>query len=560
MSDTNATDPNGTNPNGTNPQQTESAESARDLPPAAVTPPTAAAEAAPTPAVPPIPAEEVPPPPAAVTPPVPGYAPTFEPMPPPLPPTGLPPITQYPTPSVAQSSTPAVTPPPIPFSSPSPAAASPQSTDSTGPNTQPPSDAGASFGLAAAPNVQWAPAAQKPSSGRGAHVASILLAAAMVGGIAGIGGSWAWNEWIGSQQSNTVAGPAAVTVNNDDKVNLHTAIATKVLPSVVTIAAADTAGSGTGSGVILSADGYVVTNTHVVTLDGATANAQIRVTTSDGRVFDAKVVGTDPLYDLAVIKLVDASGLTPIEFADSSALNVGDETVVVGAPLGLSNTVTTGIVSALNRSIQIASSAAPDIGGDTEEEVTPEGEPAPFQFDFGTGDTQPRANQSISINVIQTDAAINPGNSGGALVGADGTLIGINVAIASAGGSSKQAGSIGVGFSIPSNIVERIANELIETGVATHGLLGATVSSAAHQEGATIAGALISNVSPGGAAQAAGLRSGDIVTAFNDSPVTNASDLTAQVRAVAAGSEAKVTYVRNGKTDTVTVTLGALTE
>ena len=206
------------------------------------------------------------------------------------------------------------------------------------------------------------------------------------------------------------------------------------------------------------------------------------MTTADGRVYDAEVVGTDPTYDLAVIKLQDAEGLTPIEFADSSELNVGDETIAVGAPLGLSNTVTTGIVSALNRSIQIASSAAPD-SSDAEDDsegdspVPDDGQTPPFFFDFGEGENQAQSpTESISIAVIQTDAAINPGNSGGALVDSEGKLIGINVAIASAGGTGAEAGSIGVGFSIPSNIVQRITDEIIENGSATHGLLGASVS------------------------------------------------------------------------------------
>jgi putative serine protease PepD len=310
--------------------------------------------------------------------------------------------------------------------------------------------------------------------------------------------------------------------------------------------------------VILTSDGYVVTNTHVVTLDGATGNAEISVTTSDGKVYRATVVGTDPTYDLAVIKLEDASGLTPIEFADSANLNVGDQTVAVGAPLGLSNTVTTGIVSALNRSIQIASSAAPE--GDEEEPQQGEND-SPFQFDFGQGQGQQTATSSISIAVIQTDAAINPGNSGGALVDEEGQLIGINVAIASTGGSSSsQAGSIGVGFSIPSNIVQRITDEIIDTGAATHGLLGAMVGDAASQEGATTSGAYISEVTSGGAAAAAGLRAGDIVTSFAGLPITDATDLTAQVRALAAGSTATVVYQRDGQTASAEVTLGSLSE
>jgi putative serine protease PepD len=331
------------------------------------------------------------------------------------------------------------------------------------------------------------------------------------------------------------------------------------VPSVVTIAATTGSGGGTGSGVILTEDGYVVTNTHVVTLDGATGDAAIRVTTSDGRVYDAEVVGTDPTYDLAVIKLTGAEDLKPIEFASSSDLNVGDTTIAVGAPLGLSNSVTTGIVSALNRSIEIASAAAPDSGDSSEGEGEQEGEQgSPFQFDFGQGQPQRAPGQSISIAVIQTDAAINPGNSGGALVDDEGRLIGINVAIATAGGSSEGSGSIGVGFSIPSDIAQRITDEIIQNGKATHGLLGANVLPASSVEGSTTTGAFIDEAVEGGAAAEAGLRKGDVVTSFNGVPVTDAVDLTAQVRAAAAGSEATLTYVRDGETKTVDVTLGEL--
>jgi len=389
-------------------------------------------------------------------------------------------------------------------------------------------------------------------------IVAIMVAAALVGGAAGLGGSAAGASLFGASGSSVVtAAPSTVTVNNTDSVNQTTAIAAKVLPSVVTISATSSSSGGTGSGVVLTSDGYVVTNTHVVTLDGATGSADITVTTSDGKVYQATVVGTDPTYDLAVIKLEDASGLTPIEFADSGALNVGDQTVAVGAPLGLANTVTTGIVSALNRSIQIASSAAPE--GEDEDQQQGDGQ-SPFQFDLGQGDQQSTATSSISIAVIQTDAAINPGNSGGALVDEEGKLIGINVAIASTGGSSSsQAGSIGVGFSIPSNVVERITDELIENGEATHGLLGAMVGDAAAQEGATTAGAYISEVTSGGAAAEAGLRAGDVVTSFNGLPITDATDLTAQVRALAAGVTATVVYQRDGQTASVDVTLGELT-
>ncbi len=395
-------------------------------------------------------------------------------------------------------------------------------------------------------------------SGAG-KVAGLIVAAALVGGAAGLGGAYAGVNLWSTTTATVPAGPTTVTVNNPGSVTATTAIAAKTVPSVVTIQASSGSAGGTGSGVVLSADGYVVTNTHVVTLDGASANATIRVTASDGKVYDASVVGTDPIYDLAVIKLKNASGLTPIEFAGSAKLNVGDPAVAVGAPLGLSNSVTTGIISALNRSIEIASSAAPSTGDTQGSPATPKPN-GPFYFDNGQGAPGQTATSTIKIAVIQTDAAINPGNSGGALVNGDGKLIGVNVAIATAGGTSGggQSGSIGVGFSIPSDIVKRVADEIIASGKATHGLLGAGVKDAASVSGSTTTGAYIADVTSGGAAAAGGLKAGDVVTAFNGVPVTDATDLTAQVRAVAAGSSATVTYMRGGKSATATVTLGAL--
>ena len=390
-------------------------------------------------------------------------------------------------------------------------------------------------------------------------VAAIIVAAALVGGAAGLGSSYLGSTMWQQPVSSSAEGPGTVTVNNPDDVTEATAVASKALPSVVTIAVQGSDAGGSGSGVILSDDGYVLTNTHVVTLGGAAADPTIRVTTSDGRIYAATIVGTDPIYDLAVIKLTDAEGLTPIEFADSSELNVGATAVAVGAPLGLANSVTTGIISSLNRSIEIASSALPD----TADQDTPNGEEegeegGPFQFDIpGLEQQQPTSNGTISIAVIQTDAAINPGNSGGALVDGEGKLIGINVAIATAS-SSEESGSIGVGFAIPSNVAQRIADELVEDGEATHGLLGASVSDAANSADADIAGAYIADVTDGGAAKAAGLKKGDIVTEFNGAPISGASDLTAQVRAAAAGSTAPMTYVRDGKTYEIEVELGEL--
>ena len=217
----------------------------------------------------------------------------------------------------------------------------------TGPDGQP------TIPLGSAPLHAPAPAeARKDRKGLGAgKVAAVIVAAALVGGAAGVGGSYLGSTIWQQPVSQSAQGPETLTVNNPGSVNETTAIAAKVLPSVVTIEVADGSSGGSGSGVVLSDDGYVLTNTHVVTLGGAAADPSIRVTTSDGRIYQASIVGTDPIYDLAVIKLEGAEGLDPIEFADSSALNVGSTAVAVGAPLGLSNSVTTSIVSALSRSI-----------------------------------------------------------------------------------------------------------------------------------------------------------------------------------------------------------------
>ncbi|MCC4906902.1 trypsin-like peptidase domain-containing protein [Microbacterium sp. cx-59] len=484
---------------------------------------------------------------------------------PPVPPRPEAPVAPQSVASPSGAAQPVPPRPPYPAAFPAPTPKGPQQYAG-----QTPGQAGQSFGPAAqtgptlpiADSTPAAPAARKKSTA--GRTVGLLLAAAIVGGAAGLGGTYAGTSLWGGTTESAASSPSVVTVNDTTNVNAVTGVAAKVVPSVVTISATSTSGAGTGSGVILSDDGYVLTNTHVVTLDGQTSNPTLSVSTSDGKVYSATVVGTDPTYDLAVIKLTDASGLTPIEFADSSNLNVGDNAIAIGAPLGLDNTVTTGIVSALNRSIEIASSAAPDDAsegdsgqGDSNENGQSE---SPFQFDFGQGQGQTtQSSTTIKISVIQTDAAINPGNSGGALVDDEGKLIGINVAIASSGGtSSGQSGNIGVGFSIPSNIAERVANEIIDSGSATHGLLGATVQDAASMRGATIEGASISEVSPDGAAAAAGLQSGDIVTRVGDVPIGDAIDLTAQVRAAAGGSDITLTYVRDGETRTADVTLGTL--
>lgn len=411
----------------------------------------------------------------------------------------------------------------------------------------------------------WVPSASSDAKrSKKVGMVAAFAVAALVGGVSGAGVT---AFALSANQSNNSAGvvsnsaPQNVTVNDTSSVNNITAVAAKAAPSVVTISVTGKSASGTGSGVVLSADGYVLTNTHVVTLDGEIADPAVQVTTSDGRLFSASVVGTDPVADLAVIKLKDPTGLTPAEFGDSSKLNVGEAAIAIGAPLGLNNTVTNGIVSALNRSISIASSAAPSTGDSSAPNSN-----SPFdlwQFDNGKGGSQSQpttAAATISLPVIQTDAAINPGNSGGALLDSNAKVIGINVAIASAGQTTtaSQSGSIGVGFAIPANLAQRVANEIIKNGKATHGLLGASVQDVSSTSTSTVVGASIKEITGGGAADKGGLRSGDIVTTFNGAPITSSTDLTAQVRFLAAGSSTSLTYVRGGKASTANVTLGTL--
>lgn len=400
----------------------------------------------------------------------------------------------------------------------------------------------------------------------GLGFAAAIVAAALIGGASGAGVT----ALIASNQppstSDTAGNAQNIVVNDSESVNQITAVAAKASPSVVTISVTGGQAGGSGSGIILSEDGYVLTNTHVVTLDGATGEPTIQVKTNDGHLYDAELVGTDPLSDLAVIKLVDASGLTPLEFADSDDLNVGDTAIAIGAPLGLAGTVTNGIVSALNRSIDVASSAAPetpdDQQGDGDGEEGDGSDESPFDFFFDLPDPdggtpqQPSNVGQVSLPVIQTDAAINPGNSGGALLDSEGRLIGVNVAILSTGGANAEAGNIGVGFAVPSNLAERVAKEIIESGSATHGLLGATVTAAESDGESNTVGALIAELSPGGAAEQAGLQSGDVVTEFNGVPITDQTDLTAQVRALPGGATTELTVIRDGETLTVDVTLG----
>jgi putative serine protease PepD len=345
--------------------------------------------------------------------------------------------------------------------------------------------------------------------GAGLYVACLVTAGGIGGGVAA-GATAAWNTAAPASGTLQTTQYTPVIVNNPDSVSAVTAAAQKASPSVVTISASSGTSGGTGSGIILDASGHILTNTHVVTLDGQAADAAIEVRTSDGSVYPGTIVGTDPLSDLDIVQIA-APGLVAAALGDSGKVNVGDTAIAIGAPLGLSGTITDGIVSAANRTIETASSAASALQN-------------------GSGAAQ----DTISINVIQTDAAINPGNSGGPLVNANGEIIGVNVAIASAGSttsSSAQAGNIGVGFSIPINDAKRVAQEIMTTGTATHGQLGVSVrDKASGAASGFAAGAEASSVTPGSAADKAGLKAGDVITGLGGRSVTDASELTAATR------------------------------
>jgi putative serine protease PepD len=374
-----------------------------------------------------------------------------------------------------------------------------------------------------APEIQ--PAKRKSRVFRPLGIAILALSTAMVGGIVA--------SSVFTLSYLTLSQPAPIVVNQSERVNWVTGAAAEAAPSVVTLSVNSDLSSGSGSGVILTEDGFILTNAHVVTLSGLTEEANITARLSTGEVYRATLVGFDSVYDLAVIK-IEATGLKAIEFTDSENLNVGQSVVAIGAPLGLASTVTQGIVSALDRTIQVASS---EVQGDSG-----------LQLWTGNGVAP------ISIQVIQTDAAINPGNSGGALVDEDGRLIGVNVAIATAG--SGVSGSIGVGFAIPANTAKRIADEIVATGFATHGLLGALVRDNTEANSSFSTGAYIEELTESGAAAKAGMQRGDVVVSFAGKRVNGASDLTALVRAQPANAPVKVEVLRAGSVLSFNVTLG----
>ncbi|WP_296373686.1 trypsin-like peptidase domain-containing protein [Pseudonocardia sp.] len=361
--------------------------------------------------------------------------------------------------------------------------------------------------------------AEKPRRSRTmTGIVAAALIAGVVGGGLGFGGAYALLD-RGSGTTLTQS-PASSASNAANIVpGSVAAAAAKAMPSTVDIQVALAQGTAEGSGVILTADGDVLTNNHVV----AGATGAITVTLADGSEHQATVLGTSPSYDLAVIKLQGVSGLTPAVLGESSSVQVGQQVVAIGSPQGLTGTVTTGIVSAFNRTVSVQS----ENGG-----------------------------PGVVYNGLQTDAPINQGNSGGPLVNLDGQVIGINSAIAT--GSSQSTGSIGLGFAIPVDQAKRVAQEIIKTGSATKPVLGVTGRSGGQT--AQGGGATITTVQPGSPAAGAGLAAGDVVTKVGDAKVENFSDLVARIGSYAPGQQVTLTVTSGGASKTVQVTLGSQTD
>lgn len=369
------------------------------------------------------------------------------------------------------------------------------------------------------------PVVTKQKSGMTSHVVTAVVAALVSGALClGVGFTAITNGWVHAPTSSSLSdvksntsGSGSAKVKSGQAVD-WTAVAKEVSDSVVAIDVATSDGEAKGSGVVISDKGYIATNNHVIS--GA---QQIQVTLASGAVYSAKVVGTDTTTDLAVIKLDNPpSDLKVAEFADSDNLAVGEAVMAIGNPLGYDDTATTGIVSALNRPVTV------------------------------TDDD----NNAIVTNAVQIDAAINPGNSGGPTFNAAGQVIGINSSIASTASSSGTAGSIGIGFAIPSNLVKRVTNEIIDNGSVKHVALGITIkSSSVEADGVTRGCAQVQAVTDGGPASKAGVKAGDSIVAFNGKAVNNNYSLLGYVRASAMGDKVKLTVVRGGNTMDLEVTL-----
>ncbi len=360
------------------------------------------------------------------------------------------------------------------------------------------------------------PSSPQPPRGRGlGSLAAVALVTALLGGL--IGG-YVGYEAAGARSTGGSPGvlgqPLPPVDPNTTPLSPVEAVAARVLPSVVQLQVEGPTGAGEGSGIVLSADGLLLTNNHVI--EAAASSGQVVAVFQDGTNAPARIVGRDPSSDLAVLRAQGVSGLTPVALGNSDSVRVGQQVVAFGAPLGLGGTVTTGIVSALDRAVSVGEESG--------------------------------ASEATVLSALQTDAAINPGNSGGPLVDMQGALIGINSAIATTG---AEGGSIGVGFSIPINQAKRVAEELERTGRATRAVLGVGLTA----RGRATNGAVIGEVEPGGPADQAGVRVNEVVTRVDDRLVTNGNELIAAIRDHAPGD--RVTLTVDGRQ--VPVTLGGRT-
>ena len=368
------------------------------------------------------------------------------------------------------------------------------------------------------------PSAQPMPAPRGRGIAKPVVATALlaglIGGLVGVGGYALVDHGSSSSAPVIASAPAAATNAADAQPGSVTYAAQVASKSTADIKVSTAQGSAVGSGIILSPDGYVLTNNHVV--NGVGSGAKIQVTTPDGKTYPATVKGTSPSYDIAVIKLDGASGLTPATIGDSGSLQVGQQVVAVGSPENLSNTVTSGIVSALSRTV----TAGDEQGG------------------------------SVTVyNGLQTDTPINPGNSGGPLVNLQGQVIAVNSAVDTGQSSSGGPQAFGLGFAIPINTAKRIANELMQDGHATKPVLGVSGSLASSDE--SVNGATVRSVQSGGPAADAGIANGDTITKIGNATISNYADLMAQILTHAPGETVPITVSSGGQTKTVQVTLGS---
>ncbi|MGQ4434208.1 S1C family serine protease [Streptomyces sp. SAS_260] len=379
---------------------------------------------------------------------------------------------------------------------------------------------------------QQQPAPKKSGGGRGGLIAAVLIAALVAGGLGGGLGYTLAKDNDNNSNSTTVSADTGSSASVKRDPGTVAGVAAKALPSTVTIEAESTSGEGgTGTGFVFDTQGHIVTNNHVVA--DAVDGGKLTATFPDGKKYNAEIVGHAQGYDVAVIKLKNApNNLKPLALGDSDKIAVGDETIAIGAPFGLSNTVTTGIISAKNRPVASSDGSS--------------------------------SSKASYMSALQTDASINPGNSGGPLLDAQGSVIGINSAIQSTSsgglGSTSQSGSIGLGFAIPINQAKYVAQQLIKTGKPVYAKIGASVSLEDSSSGATITAEGVSgasSVEAGGPAAKAGLKAGDVITKLDDSVIDSGPTLIGEIWTHKPGDKVTITYKRGGSEHTTELTLGS---